>query len=127
MDEKKFNLDGPDGWFSYYPLKGKKQTRQKNQQGGCGLLVSGWIFSDGRFHLEYLHKHVNNNTYIDLLKEKKKILFIKSLMENNFILQQDNAPPHTSKKTLSFLENNNVKVLKWPAKSTDLNITEQVY
>ena len=36
-------------------------------------------------------------------------------------------PPHTSKKTLSFLENNNVKVLKWPTKSPDLNITEQVW
>ena len=122
-DEKKFNLDDSDAWFSYYLLKGKKQTRQKNQQGRCGLLVSGWIFSGDTFHLEYLHKHVNSDTYFDFLKEKI-IPFIESLMKNNFILEQDNAPPHTSKKTLSFLENNNVKVLKWAAKSPDLNITE---
>ena len=85
-------------------LKGKKQTRQKNQRGCCGLLVSGWIFSDGTVHLEYLHKHVNNNTYIDLLKEKKKILFIKTLMKNNFILNRTMHPHVHQKRHYHFLK-----------------------
>jgi hypothetical protein len=34
---------------------------------------------------------------------------------------QDNASPHTAKKTLAFLRKEKVKILEWPPQSPDLN------
>jgi len=125
-DEKKFNLDGPDGWFSYYPVSGKRQTRQRNQQGGGGILVSGWIFSDGTFHAEYLTSSLNSDAYITLLRDKI-LPIIRRKVGSHFILQQDNAPAHVAKVTMEYLKNERIKTLTWPARSPDLNITENVW
>ena len=37
------------------------------------------------------------------------------------ILQQHNAPCHTSKKVKKWFEENNVEVIPWPGNSPDLN------
>ena len=44
------------------------------------------------------------------------------LMDNKefTIYQLDNAPCHTAKRITEFLAENNVKTLKWAAKSPDL-------
>ena len=47
-------------------------------------------------------------------------------MGNDFTLQQDNAPAHSAGKVKEILANSNNKVLKWPAKSPDLNVVEKV-
>ncbi|GFT51869.1 transposable element Tc1 transposase [Trichonephila clavipes] len=40
---------------------------------------------------------------------------------------QDNSPIHTARITTSWLENNQIKVLDWPAKCPDLNPIENVW
>ena len=41
---------------------------------------------------------------------------------NRFIFQQDNAPPHRANITKSFLRDQGIDALPWPARSPDLNI-----
>ena len=40
---------------------------------------------------------------------------------------QDNAPPHLSRNTKTFLEENEITTLKWPPRSPDLNIMEKIW
>jgi transposase len=43
------------------------------------------------------------------------------------IFQQDNAPPHTSKKTMKYFQEQKVSILPWPAHSPDLNPIENIW
>jgi transposase len=42
-------------------------------------------------------------------------------------LQHDNATKHTARSMRDFLQDRNVSVLPWPAKSSDLNPIEDIW
>ncbi|XP_067271102.1 contactin-3 [Pseudorasbora parva] len=48
-------------------------------------------------------------------------------LEEDMILQQDNATSHTARSVRKFLHDSNVSVLPWPAKILDLNPIEHVW
>ena len=125
-DEKKFRLDGPDNLMSYQPANGYRQKRSKRQQGGGGVMAHVTALPDGSFRLFYIDVRINAAAYKEML-DKEILPFIRRSMGNDFILQHDGAKPHTSCLVSHYLQEQRISVLKWPAKSPDLNIVEKIW
>ena len=63
-------------------------------------------------------------TYIDQILEKE--VFLLSNADTNMLLQQDNAPGHTASKVTNYFQDSNIKSIKWPLNSADINIFEYI-
>ncbi|GAB0099677.1 hypothetical protein DMENIID0001_155640 [Sergentomyia squamirostris] len=64
--------------------------------------------------------------YIELLEEVF-IEFGESLLDSDYIYQEDNAAIHTSRLTKAWLAEKKIKLLPWPARFPDLNLIENLW
>ena len=126
-DEKKWNLDGPDGLRCYWhDLRKEKKTFFSRQNGGGSVMVSGTVWADGTTKIAFTTGKQCAKDYIYTLSEY--LLPAAHLrFGTEFIFQQDNASIHTAHETKGFFEEQNVDNMTWPVKSPDVNPIENVW
>jgi len=134
-DECRATLDGPDGWSSGWVLNGRQpKVRVKRQQGGGGVMFWAGIVGNVLIgpHKVKEGVKINAGAYCELLDEA----FIPWLekqshgLRKSLIFQQDNAPAHKARYTMTWLNVKGFKekkIMVWPPNSPDLNPIENMW
>jgi len=124
-DEKRFCQDGPDNWCSFVP-KNISIVRNKRQNGGRGIMVWGMVFPNGKVFLKEMFGKQNSAKYKDLLASFA-VPAIELEYKQDYIFQQDNCAIHVSRQMMTYFAESTISLLKWPARSPDLNLMENVW
>lgn len=95
-DEKKWNLDGPDGWNSYWHDLRKEPLvfSKRNFGGGSVMTWAGFSFM-GTTTLAFTSSKMASRDYQAVLSENL-VPYLRRFRRINFTFQQDNAPIHVS-------------------------------
>lgn len=127
VDEKRFNLDGPDGFHSFWhDLRDNPNYLSRRQFGGGSIMIWMAISMKGKVAMEFVDKTLDSIGYQSLLS-RRLLPNAKALCGKKWKLLQDNAPPHSSKSSATFLELNKIDAITFPPKSPDLNPIENIF
>ncbi|XP_065368825.1 uncharacterized protein LOC135961256 [Calliphora vicina] len=102
-DEKKFNLDGLDGYnYYFHDLRKEKRFLNRHHSREGGVMVWGAITYYGTIDLEFQSAKMTGASYKTLL-ESAFPKFSELFGPISWILQQDNAPIHTARVVKEFI------------------------
>ena len=95
-DEKKFNLDGPDGFhFHWRDLRREPRSVLRRNFGGGSVMIWAAISYHGKSEIAFLSGRQTSRHYRSTL-ENFLIPFAEHYHEDGFIFMQDNAAIHKS-------------------------------
>ncbi len=85
----------------------------------------GGVSWRGNPSLAFISGTLNSPGYVNIL-DKTLLRFIEEKYPNGWRLQQDIAKVHTENHTNDYFMVEDVTVLDWPARSPDLNPTDNI-
>lgn len=106
-------------------LSNIQEYYERKESNSKGFMVWAGISANGKTNLHFIEPgaKINSDYYINNVLKKFIVRDARRLYPNgDWILHQDSAPSHASKKTIQFLRSNNIKFItkeEWIPKSPD--------
>lgn len=131
-DETRVNFLGSDGnKYSWRrpnaPLR-DCDVRSSRLFGGGGVMVWGCFGFKGPGYTCKFDKGMDSTLYVEVIKDEL-LASVEHCVEDekDWFFQQDNAAAHTALKCREVFQEKNIRVLKFPPRSPDLNPIENLW